>query len=128
MREYDGDNLAKLEREKRIDTERKRLNTLFKNIDKRKKNVVQGLVERAAFMRVSLSDLEDDINENGFIEMFSQGSQDPYQRKRPAADQYNTMITAYAKVVKQLSDLLPKEAGGLPSDGFEDFVNGRAEV
>ena len=24
--------------------------------------------------------------------------------------------------------LLPKEANGLPSDGFEDFVNGRAEV
>ena len=104
------------------------MNTLFKNIDKRKRNVVQGLIERAAFMRVSLSDLEEDINENGFVEQFSQGNQEPYERKRPAADQYNTMSTNYSKVIKQLSDLLPKEVGGIPDDGFESFVNGRAEV
>lgn len=128
MREEYCENLSKLDREKRIDAERKRLNTLFKNIDKRKRNVVQGLIERAAFMRVSLADLEEDINENGFVEQFSQGNQEPYERKRPAADQYNTMSTNYSKVIKQLSDLLPKEAGGLPSDGFDDFVNGRAEV
>lgn len=128
MREEYGENLSKLEREKRIDAERKRLNTLFKNIDKRKRNVVQGLIERAAFMRVSLSDLEEDINENGFVEQFSQGNQEPYERKRPAADQYNTMSTNYSKVIKQLSDLLPKDAGGIQDDGFEAFVNGRAEV
>lgn len=128
MREEYGENPGKLEREKRIDAERKRLNTLFKNIDKRKRNVVQGLIERAAFMRVSLSDLEEDINENGFVEQFSQGNQEPYERKRPAADQYNTMSTNYSKVIKQLSDLLPKDAGGIQDDGFEAFVNGRAEV
>lgn len=128
MREEYGVNLSKLDREKRIDAERKRLNTLFKNIDKRKRNVVQGLIERAAFMRVSLADLEEDINENGFVEQFSQGNQEPYERKRPAADQYNTMSTNYSKVIKQLSDLLPKEVGGISDDGFESFVNGRAEV
>ena len=128
MRVTDSENLDKLAKEKRIDAERKRLTTLFKDIDKKKKNVVLGLIERAAFMRVSLADLEEDINENGFVEWFSQGNQDPDQRKRPSADQYNTMITAYAKVVKQLSDLLPKEAGTLQGDGFDEFVNGRAEV
>lgn len=128
MRVTDSENLDKVEREKRIDKERKRLIALFKNIDVKKKSVVLGLIDRAAFMRVSLADLEEDINENGFVEWFSQGSQDPYQRKRPAADQYNTMSTAYAKVVKQLSDLLPKDAGGITDDGFEAFVNGRAEV
>lgn len=34
-------------------------------------------------MRISLDEMEQDINKNGFTEKFSQGNQEPYLRQRP---------------------------------------------
>ena len=78
---------------------------------------------------LALEDLERDINENGFTELFVQSEKmEPYERKRPCADQYNIMGNSYAKVVKQLGDLLPKEVAVSVDDGFDGFVNGRGEI
>lgn len=120
---------AYLDKEKRIKAEKNRLTRIFKDADEKKQKVIHGLIERAAFMRIQLEDLEEDINLNGFTEWFAQGvNQEPYQRKRPSADQYNVMSASYAKVVKQLTDLLPKEVAGAVDDGFDGFVNGRGEI
>ena len=64
---------------------------------------------------------------NGFVEMFRQGDQEPYERERPVARQYQQMNKNYQSIIKQLTDLLPKEvAKKAESDGFDDFVNRRA--
>jgi hypothetical protein len=111
-----------------IKSEEKRLKRIYSKIDKNKKATIEGLIQRAAFMRVSLAELEDDLLQHGFTEWFSQGDQEPYLRKRPTADLYNTMNTSYQKIIKQLSDLLPKDAAKPPADdGFDGFVNGREE-
>lgn len=94
---------------KRIAAEERRLTRIFKDIDEKRKATTRGLIQRAAFMRVSLEDLEEDLNRSGFTEWFSQGEQEPYQRERPAAKIYNTMNVSYQKIVRQLTDLLPKE-------------------
>lgn len=113
-------------KQERIDIEIKRISALYQNIDKKKKSAVEGLIQRAAFMRVSLQDLESDLNINGFTEPFSQGGQEPYERKRPSADLYNTMNTSYQKITKQLTDLLPDETvKQSKDDGFDKFVNDR---
>ncbi len=118
------------EKEKEIKKEERRLRGVYKKIDKDKKSVIEGLIQRAAFMRVSLEELEEDINKNGFTEDFCQGEhQEPYKRKRPSADLYNTMNTSYQKIIKQLTDLLPKiEVSKENTDGFEEFVSGREEI
>lgn len=101
-----------MEKDKRIKNEITRLNRLFKNIDDNKKNTVVGLIQRAAYLRITLEDFEVDLDEKGFVEWFKQGKdQDPYERKRPVADLYNTMNTSYQKAIKQLTDLLPKDNG-----------------
>ena len=70
-----------------------------------------------------LEDFEDDLDRNGFTEQFQQGErQVPYDRKRPAADLYNTMNTGYQKIIKQLTDLLPDDKKG--SDDLLDFLGG----
>lgn len=129
MSEKSTKSAAQKDKEKRIKAERTRLRKIFKDVDPKKQSVVAGLIERAAFMRVQLEDLERDINENGFTELFVQSEKmEPYERKRPCADQYNIMGNSYAKVVKQLGDLLPKEVAGSVDDGFDGFVNGRGEI
>lgn len=122
-------NKKGLSKEDRVASETRRLNRLFKGIDEKKKKVAEGLIERAAHQRVTLEDLADDIDKNGMTEKFSQGDQEPYDRKRPAADLYNTMNTSYQKAVKQLIDLLPKdEQPALKDDGFNAFVIGRDDI
>ncbi len=113
---------------RRIKMEEKRLEKAFKDIDEKRKATTRGLIQRAAFMRVSLEDLEEDLNKNGLTEWFSQGDQEPYQRERPATKIYNNMNASYQKIVKQLTDLLPKEdpaaasgEGGKGGDEFDRF-------
>lgn len=113
----------------RIKAEKERLNTIYKDIEPRKKETVAGLIERCAYMRVTLEDFEVDLDENGFTEKFSQGNQEPYDRKRPVAEMYQGMNTSYQKAIKQLSDLLPKEVVVKnEDDGFDDFVSEREDV
>lgn len=118
-----------MEKDKKIKNEVDRLSKNFAAIDGKKRAVIRGLIQRAAFMRVSLAELEADLNKNGFTEWFSQGVQEPYQRKRPTADLYNTLNANYQKIIKQLTDLLPREEERpKDDDGFDSFVNEREDV
>jgi hypothetical protein len=110
-----------------IKKEKSRLAKQFKEIDKKSRAVVDGLIEQAAFLRVQLQELADNININGTTELFAQGKdQEPYERQRPAANVYNSMNANYQKIIKQLNELLPKPVKNTEvKDGFRDFVNGR---
>jgi len=106
----------------RIKKENDRLLNLFDNMDGKKKSVILGLIERAAFMRVTLEDLEADINISGMTEKFKQGENQPeYTRERPAARLYNTMNASYQKIVNQLTNLLPADEQSDEFDDFEEF-------
>jgi len=108
-----------------IQAEKRRLTKFFKKIEPEKQGITTGLIERAAFMRISLDEMEIDLLENGFTELFSQGDQEPYDRKRPVVDAYNQLNNGYPKVIKQLVDLLPKEdLKKGETDEFEVFVIG----
>jgi len=111
-------------KDERILQEGRRLNRIYKDIDKDKKAIIDGLIKRAAYMRIALEDWEEDIIVNGYYEMFTQSDKtDPYERERPVARLYNTMNANYQKIIKQLSDLLPKEEIKEEDDGFDSFVN-----
>ena len=82
----------------RIKKEESRLKKIFKDLEENKKQTVEGLIKLAAYMRVSLEDFQEDLDLNGFVEKFTQSEkQEPYERKRPVADLYNTMNTSYQK-------------------------------
>ena len=110
-------------KDERIKKEVRRLNRIYKDIDKDNKAIIDGLIKRAAYMRVTLEDWEEDIIENGYYEMFTQSEKtEPYERERPVARLYNTMNANYQKIIKQLSDLVPKEVKVVEDDGFKDFI------
>lgn len=121
-----------LTKEDRIKKELARIKRQFSKIEKKKKAVVDGLFERAAFMRIELEDMEKDIQENGMTEKFSQGNQDPYDRQRPMAQLYNSTNANYQKILKQLTDLLPKDDKVAEKKKgeeltFDSFVAGRED-
>lgn len=112
--------------DERIKKEVLRLKRIYKNIDKDNKAIIDGLIQRAAYMRITLEDWELDIMENGCTEMFTQSlNTPPYERERPVARLYNTMNKNYQSIIKQLSDLVPKPEPKQEDDGFDEFVNGK---
>lgn len=111
-------------KDERIKAEERRLTKIYGELKNEKKTkAAQGLIRRAAYMRVMLEDCENDIVENGLTEKFSQGDQEPYDRKRPVADLYSSLNTSYQKIIKQLIDLLPAEEKK-ENDPFLDFIGG----
>ncbi|WP_424766312.1 hypothetical protein [Paenibacillus sp. sgz302251] len=112
----------------RITREETRLTAVFKNLPPNEKAVAVGLIQRAAYMRVTLEDYEKDINAGGSVEPFQQKAGAPsFDRVRPVAQLYTTLAKNYQTIIKQLTDLLPKgDEVSDPKkgdDGFDDFVN-----
>lgn len=87
-----------------------RLYQLYQNLPQNKLQLASGLIAEAARLRVLLSELWDDLQENGTTELFSQSAKNPpYQRERPQARLYISSQKNYATIIKQLTALLPPE-------------------
>ncbi len=85
--------------------------------------VVKGLIERVSFMNVTLSELEEDINKNGSIELFKNGSQEFY-KESASVKTYNTMINRYTAAVKELLRLVIENDRGRQGDpDMDEFRN-----
>ena len=98
------------ERNALVKKEYNRLNRIFKDIPKEKKNVVTGLITQAARLKILLDEMWIDITENGDYELFTQSEKMPeYERERPVAKLYNARDSSYHRVIRQLADLLPEE-------------------
>ena len=122
--------MAKKSKASRIKAERKRLDSLYAAMDPNRKALAEGLLENAAFMRIELQDLAEELQEKGWTELFSQGKQEPYLRARPQGQMYNSTNGNYQKIIKQLDAMLPREEQKPKeeNDGFDAFVSGRDEV
>ena len=112
----------KKQREIRIKKEVTRLRKIFTDLEENKKKIAYTLIDRASFLLISLEDYEEDMNENGTVELFSQAEhQVPYERARPVFQQHNSASQNYQKAIKQLTDLLPSDE---KLDTITGIVNG----
>lgn len=110
----------------RIKDEKKRLQAVYSELDDVKKMLAEGLIERAAFMRVECEDLEADLKEHGWVEEFRQAKgMDPYDRARPQGQAYQSLNKNYQAIIKQLDAMLPQGMPQAKDDGFDAFVRGR---
>lgn len=110
-------------KEKRIEKEILRLSKFFAAAPAGKRQLAEGLIRRAAYMRVTLEDFEVDLDTNGHVELFSQSEKlEPYERERPAARLYNSMIRNYQTLMKQLVDLLPANASNEIKNEIKEFM------
>lgn len=93
--------------EQRRKQEHDKLTEQFKNIDGRKKKIVEKLIQNASFMSVALEELQRAIDENGYVSEYKNGENQYGTKKSPEIETYNQLLSNYIKVVKQLTDLLP---------------------
>ncbi|RSL32660.1 hypothetical protein D7Z54_14510 [Salibacterium salarium] len=123
--------MAKLSAKKQdeiIEYEIEKLRTIFANVEEDKQKVAGRLIERVAFMTVTLQILEDNIKRKGPTYRMENGKQ-VMQVENPSQKSYNAMIQRYTAAYEKLFSLLPKgyTPGGdeEDDDGFDSFVNNR---
>jgi hypothetical protein len=109
--------------DERISIEIKRLNTIFRRMSVNTKKVVKALIENAAFMTITLEDLQEHINENGVTDKYQNGEHQHGVKRSPQVDIHLAMTKNHTQIMKQLTELIPKEQPKQESDGFEEFCN-----
>lgn len=96
-------------RDKRISKENSRLKKIFTRMPKGSSSAVLALIKNAAFMTITLEDLQEKINLAGAVSEYQNGENQWGTKKSPEVEIYNTMIKNLASVIKQLTDLVPEE-------------------
>ena len=119
-----GETMSKenKEIEKLIKTEITRLNKFYKEINEEKRATAKVLIDNLAFMTIQMNLMKERINEEGVMIKYQNGENQWGYKKSPDVDTYNSFIKQSTTIVKQLTDLLPKDVPVEIDDGFEELV------
>ncbi|WP_244833382.1 hypothetical protein [Clostridium sp. BJN0001] len=120
-----NDKCKEIEKDILIKKEIKKINALFKDLDKHVKKSVESLIQNAAYMAVTLRELQDTLNQNGLISEYQNGENQWGTKKSPEVEIYNTMVKNFISAMKAINDYLPKDKMKKDDDDFEEFVNSK---
>lgn len=104
--------MEKKSKESRIKAEKRRLLKLFDGADLNKLRLAQSLIDRAAYITVTLQDLEDDLAQNGWTEEYQNGQSQNGVKRSASADVHISLTKNLSTIMKQLMDLVPPAKAG----------------
>lgn len=96
-------------KDERIKAELERISVYFADIADNQRAVILPLLQNAAFMKVTLEDLQELINNDGLIDEYQNGENQKGLKVSAALQSYNSTVKNYGGVIKQVFSLLPKE-------------------
>lgn len=103
-----------------------RLKRTVKDIDESKIDLLDGLMETAAFNYAEMEKCMIQIEKEGSVVLFQNGKQ-TFHKKHPAMDVYNTLLSKYQNTMgKIISALKPSASSGAsttPSTSIADLNN-----
>lgn len=85
------------------------MTALFNDTDANKRAIVEPLIANAAFMAVTLEDLQAAINTDGVVDTYRNGENQNGVKTSAALQAYNSTLKNYNTVIKQLYALVPYE-------------------
>lgn len=86
-----------------------KLKKIFKNVPENKKKIIENLLHNAAFMAVSLGELQTEINLNGYTDEYQNGEHQKGIKQSEAVKTHLAMQKNYTTVIDRLLELLPAE-------------------
>ena len=102
-------NNADLTKDQRIRQEYERMTELFASLPENELRFCDPLLQNAAFMCVTLQDLQESINENGMTEEYRNGANQSGTKASADLQAYNSLAKVYNALMDKLSAKLPKE-------------------
>ena len=94
-------------KETRIAKEKQRLNDLFVDLDANQRQTAAGLINSAAFLAVSLADLEAEINKNGYVDTYQNGATQSGEKISASVQAYATLTAKYTTIMNALLKIVP---------------------
>lgn len=118
-----------LEKDKQVKAEIERLKNILIDLDvnEKKMQAAESLIENAAFMAVTLKDLRNKINKDGCVSKYQNGESQWGFKQSPETKTYNQMLKNHMSITKQLTNLLPEEQVKEAKDEFLKFVESRGD-
>ncbi|HGM1623642.1 TPA: hypothetical protein ACKOQC_003224, partial [Clostridioides difficile] len=110
-----------LEKEKKIKQEVSRLKKNYKDLEKEKVKILDGLINEAAFLKISLEGTREILTKEGLTEIFKQGKQE-FERERLQVKIYLNFMKLYSSVMKQLIDIIPSDKKQEEEDKLIEFM------
>ena len=101
--------MAELSKEARITKEYTRMKKLFSAMPENELSFCDPLLQNAAFMKVTLEDLQRQINENGVTDQYQNGANQSGTKASADLQAYNSLAKVYNALMDKLSAKLPKE-------------------
>lgn len=115
-------------KEERIKKEVTRMNRILKQeeVDESKVKALDGVIQRAAFLKIACEDFEVFLLENGHTEPFQQSPQvPPFNKIRAEATLHQSSVKDYKSLMKQIADTLDIVGNkNLLDDGFDEWNKG----
>lgn len=94
-------------KERKIRKETRRLLKVFEGLEPNKLETVEALIDRAAYITVSLQELEEQLNRDGWVEKYCNGRLQSGLKKSAAAEVHISLTKNLNAIMKQLLDLVP---------------------
>lgn len=99
--------MAYSDKPERIKKETRRLKKIFKDLEPNKLKTVDALIARAAFITVSLQELEEQLNVAGWVEEYQNGRNQSGLKKSAAAEVHISLTKNLSTIMKQLIEMVP---------------------
>lgn len=107
-------------KEQKIQYELTKLKKLFEGLPANQQKLAAGLLQNAAFMAVTLRELQQEVIEKGAVIECQSGNGFDTIKDNPAQKAYTTMVARYTNIIAKLSAMLPPEEEEDPLDDFRD--------
>lgn len=100
---------SKQTKETRVKTATTRITKLYASLPSNQLSLYKSMIQNAAFIEVSLEDLQKQIDQEGFTESYQNGERQCGSKMSSAIQAYNATLKNYTTVMKQLVAALPPE-------------------
>lgn len=106
-----------------------RLHEIFREIPEDRKALAEKAIQRAAWLVISLEELEYCIDQAGFMSEYQNGENQWGTKKNPDVETHNSMSQRFTQIMDYLYKLLPdKPAANNTSSSIKDFIRSRPAV
>lgn len=120
LRKKELERHAKAQDKRRVYiTELTKLSKIFEDVEEPKRQLVEGLIQDAAFLMAENSELKEMISDSGMIRVHPQHPE--MQKPVEAARQYLKNVNSYSVVIKTLNGVLQKNIVEA-DDEFDEFM------
>lgn len=107
-----------------VQNEYRKLRRLYKSLPANQLRLVDPLIQNAAFLQVTLAELQTQINAEGYTDEYQNGREQSGRKASATLQSYTAACKQYTAIIDRLTKLLPPAQTKSKLDAFLDGTTG----